>query len=68
MILHALGAILFFAMLWAMLQYEGTPEDLRADDDQTTAPTKTPRSRTTGAGSVPALAVLTAGRPGRSPR
>jgi hypothetical protein len=67
MILHTLGAILFFGMLWAMLQYEGTPEDVHADDDPTTALTKTPRSGVIPAARVPALAALRAGRQGCGP-
>ena len=64
MILHILGAILFFGMLWAMLQYEGTPEDVQADDDPTAVLTKTPRSGVIPATRVPALAALRAGRQG----
>jgi hypothetical protein len=67
MILHILGAILFFGMLWAMLQYEGTPEDVQADDHPTTAQTKTPRSGVIPVTRVPALAALQAGRQGRGP-
>jgi hypothetical protein len=39
MILHTVGAVFFFATLWAALQYEGTSNDVPADDGEPTAAT-----------------------------
>jgi hypothetical protein len=63
MILHTIGAIGFFAMLWAVLQYEGTPGDALADDNGPTA-LESPRSQPHRADSVPAFVPIAAIRQG----
>lgn len=63
MILHTIGAIVFFAMLWAVLQYEGTPGDVLADDDGPSA-LRTPCSQAHRTDAVPAFASLAAVRQG----
>jgi hypothetical protein len=63
LILHTIGAMLFFAMLWAVLQYEGTPGDVLADDDGPSALTNS-RSQAHCAEGVPVPTPLAAVRQG----